>query len=356
MRTSWLTPEQIQLRYMLNRMHEKGPVSAEQLAELGVFGATLPEEYGGLGFGITEATVIAEALGRARNTAPYLETAIIAGDLIARLGSDAQRGRWLPRIADGSLKVALAFPEKLHFNLFSPAMTARRTGDGFALDGVKEPVAWAGEADLVLLNARSENGLSLFLLEAGDLPFSESYGTVDDLPAASLHLSQHAVPAESLLGPEGRAADALDEVLHRARIVLAAEQTGLMAHLINVTIDYLKQRRQFGSALADFQVLRHRVADMMLAYEKAASMMVRARLAGDGPLDDLRRRAALGAALIAKKSARYVGHEAIQLHGGMGVTEELSVGPTVKRIYALETRLGPIEPAVADHACSIYGG
>jgi alkylation response protein AidB-like acyl-CoA dehydrogenase len=217
------------------------------------------------------------------------------------------------------------------------------------LTGTKAPVAGGPEADLILLNASCEGGVQLHLVERSALSFSATYPTVDGLAAATLALSGCSLSAETLLGPEGGAADALDEVLHRAMVVQAAEQTGLMAQLIDATAEHLRNRRQFGVPLASFQVLQHRIADMLLAYEKAAALVVKAQLAGDGPLTDHRRRVSLQAALLATRAARQIGHDAVQLHGGMGVTEELSVGPTLKRIYALETRLGSIEDRLDDY-------
>jgi alkylation response protein AidB-like acyl-CoA dehydrogenase len=354
MRTSWLSEEQLQLREMLNHMLADGPVSDARLAELGLFGATLPTDYGGLGFGVVEATIIAEALGRAKHTAPFIETTIIAGGLIDALGSPSQKGEWLPAIATGSLRVAIAFAEGLRFDPLVPGLSARCSDNGYILDGTKTPVVGAADADLVLMNARSNSGISLYLVPTPDLQFSPPIQTVDGLAAATLTLSGHRVPPDSLLGADGGGAEALDDVLHKAMVAQAAEQTGLMAHLIDATTGYLKQRRQFGVPLASFQVLQHRVADMLIAYEKAAALVVKARFAGDGPLTPERRRVSLQTSLLATRAALQVGHDAIQLHGGMGVTEELSIGPTVKRIYALESRLGAVEAKAAKFADQIY--
>jgi alkylation response protein AidB-like acyl-CoA dehydrogenase len=356
MRPMWLTDEQRQLGDMLKSLAAEGTVPASRLAELGVMAATLPEAYGGLGLGLTDATVIAEALGRIRNPAPFNETAVITGGLIERLGSEAQRAAWLPRIADGSLSVALAFAEGFHFDPLDPRCTSKRVEDGYVLEGRKEPVVGAPDAELVIISTRSEDGIALHAVPTTSLRLSVPYRTVDGLKAATIDLNGVRLTADTLLGDAQSAGEALEDVLHRAMVVQAAEQTGLMAHLIDATVVYLQQRRQFGVPLASFQVLQHRVADMLLAYEKAVSLVVKARFKDGEPLTDARRRASLGAALLAMRGARFVGHEAIQLHGGMGVTEELSVGPTVKRIYGLETRLGPLEAMAARYAAQTYGG
>jgi alkylation response protein AidB-like acyl-CoA dehydrogenase len=353
MKPVWLTEEQIQLRDMLNRMLSDEDVTSAQLAELGIFGATLPEQYGGLGFGMVEATIISEALGKARNTAPFIESVVIAGGLIEQLGTDTQKQRWLPKIADGTLVVALALAEGMHFDPLRPQATSSPAGNGFRLDGRKAPVAHAPDAGLILITARSGDGISIHAVDPAQFTLSP-YETLDGLSAATLDLDGVTIAADTLLGPAGGAGPALEDVLHKAWVAQAAEQAGMMAHLIEVTTDYLLQRQQFGVPLATFQVLRHRVADMMLAYEKAQSMVAKARMKDGEPLNESRRRAAIGAATMGLKGARFVGHEAIQLHGGMGVTEELSVGPTVRRIYALETRLGPIEAYVTRFAERTY--
>ncbi len=352
MRPVWLSDEQRQLRDMLHRLVEEGEPTRDQLAELGIWGATLPEEAGGLGFGLTEATIVAEALGRARSRLPYVETAILAGGLVATLGSEAQRAAWLPGIADGSLKIAIAFAEGLRLDPLSPQTIA----DGFRLTGSKAPVAEAEDADLILINAREGDGLSLFLIEASALPRSASYQMVDGRAAATIELAGIRVDAGARLGPAGGADEALAEALLRAAVVQAAEQGGIMAHLINATIDYLKQRKQFGVPLSSFQALQHKVADMVLGYEQAVSLVAKAGLhATDGRWDARMRDIALSAATIATSRARFVGHEAIQLHGGMGVTEELSIGPAVQRLYALETRLCMMQTMAAKHAVAVYG-
>jgi alkylation response protein AidB-like acyl-CoA dehydrogenase len=353
MRPSWLTDEQHQLREMLLRLTGDSAAPIEKLAELGIMGATILEDYGGLGFGTAEAIIIAEALGRGRSTVPFLETSVLGGGLIATLGSDEQKQRWLPAIAEGRLTIALAFAEGMHLDPVAPRTEARADGTGYVLNGTKTPIRLPGSG-LVLLSARHGDGMSLHIVEPASLPMGASFEMVDGVPGATIELRDVWLGADTLLGKAGEAFDPLRKALQPAIVVQAAEQVGIMAHLINATIDYLKQRQQFGQPLAKFQVLQHRVADMMLAYEKAASMVTKARLQS-ASLDGIDRRTALGAAVMAAKGARFVGHEAIQLHGGMGVTEELSIGPAVKRLYALETRLASTDRMTSKFSVSTWG-
>ena len=215
MNPSWLSDDQVQLRDTLHRLLANGPVPAARLAEIGALGATLPEAYGGLGFGLIEATIIAESLGRARSTVPFVEATVVAGGLIARLGSDSQRARWLPGIADGTLRVAIAFAERLHLDPRAPFFRSRKCPGGYELEGTKAPVVGAPGADLILINARGEGGVSLHAIPAADLPLSAEYRMVDGLAAATIEASGHKVSADSLLGPEGTASSVLEEVLEQ---------------------------------------------------------------------------------------------------------------------------------------------
>ncbi len=352
MKPSWLTDEQLQLRDMLHRLMADRPGTIEQLAELGVMGATIPEAYGGLGYGLAEALIIAEALGRGRSTIPFVESVILGGGLIAALGSEEQRAKWLPQIAEGRLTIAPAFAEGMYLDPTAPRTTSRADRGGYVLTGTKTPVRFP-DSGLILLSARHGDGISLHLVEPAGLPITGCFEMIDGVPGATIELTDVVLGSETLLGQPGEAGDAFRDILQQAIVAQAAEQTGIMAHLINATIDHLKQRKQFGQPLAQFQVLQHRVADMMLAYEKAESMVTKARLqsAGAAGID---RRTSLGAAALAAQGAQYVGHQAIQLHGGMGVTEELSIGPAVKRLYALETRLGIVERMAARLAAATY--
>ena len=353
MRPSWLTDEQLQLRDMLHRMMADRPGTIEQLAELGIMGATIPDADGGLGFGLAEAMIVAEALGRGRSTIPFIETSVLGASLIVSLGSSAQRAAWLPRIAEGRLTIAPAFAEAMVLDPTAPRTTSFAEADGYVLNGIKTPVRFP-DSGLILLNARYGDGISLHLVAPAALPLGARFSMIDDVPGATIELKACRLGPETLLGQPGKAGPALREALEAAMVAQSAEQTGIMAHLINATIDHLKQRRQFGAALSSFQVLQHRVADMMLAYEKAESMATKARLqsTGAGGID---RRTSLGAAALAAQGAQFVGHQAIQLHGGMGVTEELSVGPAVKRLYALDPRFGSVDRMTAKFATATHG-
>jgi alkylation response protein AidB-like acyl-CoA dehydrogenase len=349
---SWLTNEQLQLRDMLHRLMADRPGTIEQLAELGVIGATIPEAYGGLGFGLAEAMIIAEALGRGRSTIPFIETAVLGGGLIATLGSEAQRRSWLPSIAAGRLTIALAFAEGMYLDPAAPRTRSRADGQDYVLTGTKTPIRLP-DSGLILINARHGDGISVHAIETAAVAKTARFEMIDGVPGATIELDDAPFGPETLLGKAGEAGTAFREALQQAMVVQAAEQSGIMAHLINATIAHLKQRKQFGAPLASFQVLQHRVADMMLAYEKAEAMITKARLQSMGA-SGIDRRTSLGAAVLAAQGAQFVGHQAIQLHGGMGVTEELSIGPAVKRIYALETRLGIVDNMAAKLAVATY--
>jgi alkylation response protein AidB-like acyl-CoA dehydrogenase len=286
----------------------------------------------GIGAALLDAqqcAVIAEEIGRARAHLPFAEVATAAW-LLDRCGAAA-----LP--AETVATLAWAEPG-LRYDFADIATQARRDGDGWRLDGTKAVVGWAAEADVRLVAARTSNGaLSLFRAAstgAEGLGIS-TYRTIDGHPAADLSFENAPLPADALIGPEGGALDLIEEARDRALALLAAEAVGLLDSLLEQTIDYTGQRRQFGQPIAAFQALQHRMVDMYLECELArSSAWLAIEALSEAPA--ARARAVSSTMVNIARACRVVGQEAIQLHGGMGMTDELPVGHYVKRAMAIE--------------------
>jgi len=286
----------------------------------------------GIGAALLDAqqgAIIAEEIGRARAALPFAEVATVAW-LLDRCGAPA-----LPANAVATL--AWAEPG-LRYDFAGIETRARRDDDGWRLDGTKAVVGWAAEADTALVAARTgDDRLSLFQIDpAGTEGLRLSpYRTIDGHPAADLIFENHILPADALIGPEGAAIDLLEEARDRALALLAAEAVGLLDSLLEQTIAYTGQRRQFGQPIAGFQALQHRMVDMYLECELVRSS---AWLAVEA-LDEApaaRARAVSSAMVNVARACRFVGQQAIQLHGGMGMTDELPIGHYVKRAMAIE--------------------
>lgn len=293
-----------------------------------------------------------EAGGRVASLEPLIATLVQGAGLLHLAGSDAQRGRWLPALADGRLQLALADAEpQSRYNLADVLTTARRDGNGWRLDGHKSAVCNGGGADLLLVVARisgaqrDAGGLGLFAV-GRDAPGLEvdAFNRYDGLRAADITLRGVRVDDDHVLGVPGEALALLERSAGLAIVAQAAEAVGCMDALLELTVNYLKTREQFGQPIGRFQVLQHRAADMLTAVEQARSMSMFAQMmAADA--DPLARARALAATKIqVARSARLVGQGAIQLHGGMGMTMEYPAGHYFKRLTAIETDLGD-----ADH-------
>lgn len=327
------------------------------LAELGLFGASLPEELGGLGGGPVDTMVIMEALGHALCVEPYLESAVIGGGLLRRAGG-ATAGDLLAALMAGRARFALASGEPTsRYGLQNVATSASRTDDGWKLSGTKAVVDAAPDATHILVTARTSGrqrdagGISLFVVDrerSSDFRMHE-YRLIDGRSAADLIFDDLALPADSLLGVQGEALSVLEQVRDEAIAALCAEAVGGMRRMLQDTIDYTKQRRQFGQALASFQVLQHRMVDMYMALEKAvsATYLVTLKL-GDDPVS--RATAASAAKVTIAESCRYIGQNAVQLHGGMGMTDELAVGHYFKRATVIESQFGSRDYHLARYA------
>lgn len=324
-----LNDTQTALQDMLRRLLAEGDGGAPELAASGVFAALVPERFGGIAGSGVEAMIVAEEFGRAGRENHFVETGVLAGLLIDRLGTEEQRSAWLPQIAAGDLVIAFVGPE--HDVQFEAG------ADSPLLSGSAAVVPYGGICDLVIVAASSvgDGSLGLFLLDSDARGMETTpFASIDGAGSASLRLDR--VRAQPLA--PGDTAAVLAEAVDRAIAAQSAERVGLMAGLINATLEQLRTRKQFGSLLGDFQALQHRLADMFIAYELARSSVMKAALVeADG---EQRSGAAATAKYLSARSARLIGYEAVQMHGAMGMTEELGLGRFVRRIAALDARLG----------------
>jgi alkylation response protein AidB-like acyl-CoA dehydrogenase len=315
-----------------------------ELAELGLTALAVPPEHGGLGFGPVEAMVVMEELGRGLVHAPYAQAALIAPSVLATAAPELQ-ARWLPRVADASGLIVLAHQERAaRYQLDQVTTRATQVDASWTLEGSKSVVPAGDEADAFIVPARMQSragsndntsDIGLFLVEQGANGLvRRGYPTHDGARAAELAL--HATPAE-LLTLDGHAV--LEHAVDIGIAAACAEAVGLMDRLLAITVDYMNTRRQFGVPIASFQALRHRVADIKMQLELARSMSYYATLKLGAVRDD-RRRALSQAKLQLGRSMRFVGQECIQLHGGIGVTDEYIASHYFKRLTMLETTFG----------------
>jgi alkylation response protein AidB-like acyl-CoA dehydrogenase len=307
-----------------------------ELAQLGLTGLAIPETHGGMGFGAVEAMVVMEELGRGLVNAPYAQGALIAPAAFAHARAELQ-AIWLPRIADGSALVALAHQERsARYRLGEVHTRAGSDAGGtWMLDGAKNVVPAGDEADAFIVPAHTQQGIQLFLVDKGAAGSQlRGYPTHDGARAAELTLSGTpgvVVAREGML--------VLERAVDVGIAAACAEGVGLMERLLEITVEYLNTRRQFNVALATFQALRHRVVDMKMQLELARSMSYLATLRlGDAP--DVRRRALSQAKVQLGHSMRFVGQQAIQLHGGIGVADEYVASHYFKRLAMLELAFG----------------
>jgi alkylation response protein AidB-like acyl-CoA dehydrogenase len=319
----------------------------DRFAELGVLAAPLPEEFGGFGRLSLAAMIIMQEFGRHLVVEPFFETVVLAAGLIDDVGSAAQREQYLPDIAAGKAIWALAWTEAgSRYELSDVSATARKTGDGYILSGAKAAVIGAPWADRLIVSARTSGsrrdrgGVSLFVVDRESAGLHlQSFRTIDGRRAAEISFRDTPVPASALLGNEGEGVLALEACRDAAIAALCAEAVGAINALNAATLGYARTRKQFGVALGTFQVLQHRMVDMFIAAEEAVSLMQHLNLAlaaQEGRCSKL----ASGAKSKIGEAARFVGEQAIQLHGGMGMSDELDVGHYFKRIAAINVQFG----------------
>ncbi len=307
----------------------------QQYADLGLLGLTVDEQYGGAGMGAGELAVVMESFGRALILEPFVATVVLGAALVDAAGSPEQKQAILPGVTAGSTVLAFAYAEAAsRWSLTDIAATAVPAGSGWTVSGEKIAVLGGDSADRVVVSAKTpDSDVGLFLVEGDATGLRrDAYAMQDGLRGADLLFED--VPAVAL-GEPADALAALESVLDTAMAMLCSEAVGAMERMLWMTVDYLKTREQFGAPIAVFQTLRHRAANMYVSLEQARSMALAARLA---LLDDdvpARRRAVRAAKLQIDLSARHIGQEAIQLHGGIGMTMEYPVGHYLKRTTAI---------------------
>jgi alkylation response protein AidB-like acyl-CoA dehydrogenase len=331
----------------LRAMHGPDGWSREtwrEMADLGLLAMPFAQEDGGLGGGGVETMIVMEALGRGLALEPYLSTVVLAGGVLRRAALAERKAR-IPAIAGGDLLMAIAHqePNALRHSL-AATTEARRLAHGWSLTGRKISVLHGGTADEFIISANAECGLSLFLVPAGaaGVRVRRQRG-YDGIPVAELSLEEVAVPANALLGREGEGKAILEAVFEEANAALAAEAVGIMADTVDITRDYLKTRHQFGVPIGSFQALQHRMVDMLISLELARSMAILAALSLERPVDERRRNIAAAKVQIGR-SGRFIGQQAVQLHGAIGLTAEYKVGHSFKRLTAIDALFGD-----ADH-------
>jgi alkylation response protein AidB-like acyl-CoA dehydrogenase len=320
--------------------------------DLGILGAALPEEVGGIGGGPVEVMVIAEALGHALVVEPYVDTAVVAAGLLLRAGGE-RAANVLERIATGEAIVAVAAAEEQSGDRWlDVATTAHRDGTDWVLAGAKIVVVGAPLATHLLITARSKNGVSLFLADLADVDSGlemHCYRTIDDRRAADLVLTDLRLPADALLGEEGEAWPSLAKARDEGATAVCAEAVGAMRRVLAGTVEYCKQRQQFGAPIGSFQALQHRMVDMHMELEQAVAAVYLAVLNLEND-EATRARAVSAAKATIGRAARFIGQNAVQLHGGMGMTEELAIGHYFKRLTALQYEFGSTDYHVARYA------
>ncbi len=322
-----------------------------KLAEMGLLSLQVPEEHGGMGSSSIEMLLTMNALGRGLLLEPYLPSAILATALIRDLGSRTQKEALLPSLAAGERIAVPAHVEHgSRYDLSRIATSAVRKGDGFVLSGRKTVVLHAAAADLLLVSARTagnaedEAGISLFAVERDATGVSlQSYPTLDGQRGADVTLCDAHVSREALLGPEGGAFPAISAAWDLGIAALCAEAVGALEAIFQATVDYAKTRKQFDVPIGHFQALQHRMAEMLIHIEQAKSMSYLAAMRCTERDATVRGRAISAAKVLIGQACRRVGQEAVQLHGGMGVTDELSVSHYFKRLTAIELSLGDTE-------------
>ncbi len=321
-----------------------------QFAELGLLAAPFPEELGGLGGGAIETMIIMEEFGRHLVVEPFVETVVIAGGFLREGGSAAQQEELIPGIIGGETVWAFAYAEPQgRYNLADLVTTAKKDGAGYVLNGFKCVVIAAPWAQKLIVTARTSggqrdrDGVSVFIVDKSAPGVStRDYPTVDGRRASEITFENVKLGADALIGAEGKGLPLVEKVTDQAIAALCAEAIGGMKELNAATVEYCKTRKQFGVAIGKFQVLQHRMVDMFMAYEQSVSMtyMVNLKLT-EGETE--RAKAAAGAKVQIGKAGRFIGQQAVQLHGGMGMTDELSVGHYFKRLTMIDTQFGNID-------------
>ena len=317
-----------------------------EMAEMGFAGVLVPEAQGGAAFGFVGAGVIAEEMGRTLAASPFLSTAVLGATALGQLGTEEQKDRYLPGLTNGGTLFALAVDEGRKHAPSTVAMTAEREGNGFRLTGEKTFVADGLAADRIVVAARTggaedePEGITLFVVDAKAAGVTaERMVTVDERGHARIRFDGVVVDGDAVLGQVDQGYDGLERVLNGGRAILAAEMTGAADAAFAMTMDYLKDRKQFGVPIGSFQALQHRAAHLMTELEMAKATALQACQAMDDDMDEAGPTVSLAKAKVGQV-AKLATQEAIQMHGGIGMTDEYDVGFYLKRVRVAQETFG----------------
>ena len=317
------------------------------MADLGWLGLAFDEEDGGFGGNQIDTLVLMEQFGKGLVLEPFLANIVLGGGIIKRAASPAIKESIIPSLMEGKLQITLAYAEEQsRFDIEDVATAAREEDGGFIINGKKSMVLNAESADKIIVVTRTsgsqvdENGISLFIVDASSEGVEkQNFPTVDGLRASEITFEDVKVSSEALVGEKDKGFKILQAVVNDAILALSAEAVGAMEVLYKDTVEYTQQREQFDHALSDFQVLQHRMVDMFMEYEQCKSLLFRATLETvQDP--DLAQRTVHALKHLIGKSGIFVGESAVQLHGGMGVTEELRIGHFFKRLLVIDSQFG----------------
>ena len=321
----------------------------KEMVNLGWSGILIPEEYGGFDFGMVGMGSILEEAGKTLTPSPLFSTGVLGASLLTLGGTDAQKQTYLPQIVDGTLTTSLALEEGNRHAPYSIETQAKKNGDSFVISGSKNFVIDGHSSNLLIVAARTEgskndvSGITVFLVdsETDGIEITKT-NMVDSRNAANIKFSNVAISSNNILGEENNGASLLESVLDRAQIAISAEMLGNASQAFDLTLAYLKERKQFGAVIGTFQALQHRAAEMYSELELTKSSVIAACNAVDNNSNDLRRMASL-AKFKSGETNYLVTNEAVQMHGGVGVTDEYDVGLFMKRARVTEQIFGNSE-------------
>ena len=324
-----------------------GQENWQKFAELGWLGISVSEDSGGFGGSAIESMLIMEAFGKGLVVEPFLETMIMSGGILDDHGSAEQKSSLLEPAIAGNMQLALAYAEpQSRFNLSDVVTEAKADGDNFILNGYKSVVMNGPSANKIIVSARTsgsqldENGITLFLIDSEASGLNKAnYKTVDGRRASDLTIENVSVSRDDIVGELDSGYEILDSAIDKAILAISAEAVGAMEVLYKTTVEYTKTREQFGTAIGKFQVLQHRMVDMFMEYEQCKSLLYMATMKHEeGAVDS--KKAISGLKYQVGKAGKFIGQQAVQLHGGMGVTDELNVGHYFKRLTTVGTIFG----------------
>ena len=323
----------------------------QKFSKLGWLGLNLPEEFGGNGGSAVDTMVVAEALGPGLILEPFLETVVIGRKLIQVGYNEKQKSEFLSNLVRGRLILTFAFAEpQSRYSLSDVQLSAKPNEDQFVLNGKKAVVRHASSADKIIVSARTaggrrdKRGITLFLVDRNNPGLSRrDYRLQDDVPASELIFDNVFLSRTAMIGDLDCALPIVELVVDHGIAMVCAEAVGIMSALYTATLQYVKTREQFGQPIGKFQVIKHRMVDMLMACEEARSMAYMATLKLDESDPNVRKRAASAAKVCIGKAARFVGQQSIQLHGGIGMTDELDVGHYFKRLTMIDILFGDVD-------------